>query len=245
MRAILTALFGAVLACSLAACSGGEPLEVDADALQGTAAVQPGSAPQPLEIVETGWSVDDEGHVTYAAVIRNPNEGWRSEDPRVSVLLKDENGRVIEDFGESPSVVGPSQQTVVGGYIGDDRGPVADVEFSIEASGRWVTGERRFDNLFTVSSVERGPMPEGYGDGEAFYGTVTRDHYAWESGGTQGAIITVVARDAQGAIVGGASTYQNDLPLHEAVPFIADCFIPVDGPISYQAYARPIGYVAG
>lgn len=240
----MTALFGIVLACSLAACSGGTSSSPSADGAEAQGEIQPNSAPQPLEIVESGWSIDDEGHVTYAAVIHNPNEGWRSEDPQLSVQLIDGDGRVVENYGEAPSMVGPSGRAVVGGYIGNDRGPVADVEFSIEASGRWSTGDCLPDDLYSVSAVERGPIPEDYGDGDALYGTVTRNHYVPQSS-SKGTVITVVARDAQGAIVGAASTYLNDLPLHEAVPFMADCFIPDVEPVSYQAFARPTGYVMG
>lgn len=241
MRAILTVLFGAVLVCSLTACSEGGSSAAATKQPQAQAEVQPNSAPQPLEIVDSGWSLDDEGHVTYAAVIRNPNEGWRSEDPRVSVRLLGEDGKVLEDFGENPSVVGPADQTVVGGYIGDDRGPVADVEFSIEATGRWVAGKRQPRDVYSVSSVERGPLPEDYGEGDAFYGTVTRNRYVSQSG-SQGVVVTVVARDVQGELVGGASTFLNEMPLHEAMPFMATCFIPDIEPVSYQAFARPIGY---
>lgn len=64
MKTILAVLFGAVLACSLVACSGGELQEADAGAVREPAEVQPGSAPQPLEIVESWWSVSDGGRLS-------------------------------------------------------------------------------------------------------------------------------------------------------------------------------------
>ncbi|WP_251158550.1 hypothetical protein [Caniella muris] len=107
MRTILTVLFGAVLACSLVACSGGELQEADAGAVREPAEVQPGSAPpQPLEIVESWWSVSDGGRLSYVVMVKNPNQGMECREPQFSVVPKDGRGKAICHYLDVPFVVG-------------------------------------------------------------------------------------------------------------------------------------------
>ena len=66
--------------------------EGDAGGTDGTAA--PVTDENPLEIVESGWSVDSGGYVNYAFALRN-NGGVQVDYPGVTITGRDEDGRVL------------------------------------------------------------------------------------------------------------------------------------------------------
>ncbi|WP_251158548.1 hypothetical protein [Caniella muris] len=234
MKVILAALTGVVLTLSLAGCSVAEPDSSAASSAEGVVQVE--TAPQPLEIVESGWSVNDDGYVTYAAVVRNPNDSWRCETPSLDVVLKDSDGKVLGRYGDDPLVIEADSEVALAGMVGNDRPDVSNVEFSMGAGGSWSASGPVETDFYSVTGLTRGAATNW--PAESFRGAVTRNHYV-STEGAGAVLISVIARDESGAIVGGASAVMDGIPSREATPFEVPCFIPQEGVATYEAFARP------
>lgn len=236
MRAILTALFGVVLACSLAACSGGESPEVDAGASQG-AAVQSTSAPQPLEIVETGWSVSEGGRLSYVAIVKNPNPGMECREPQFSVLPKDGQGNTICHYLGIPYIVGAGSMVVLTDSWDVGENSVASLDIALEKPGVWREAKPLPEDLYEVSGLQKTQMSDGYWCEEAITGDLVRKH-AVPVDGVGSVHIAIVCRDERGTILGGALGLVDNPPMGEKLPFDAACFFAGE-PASYEVYVMP------
>jgi len=60
-------------------------------------------APQPLELVEAGYTVTSGSpYVEYGVIIRNPNRDYGAGLPTVRITMRDANGRCSRNGRASP-----------------------------------------------------------------------------------------------------------------------------------------------
>ena len=187
---------------------------------------------KPLEIVNSGYWVDDSGWANIAVLVKNPNHEWVAVVPMVEVVKIKEDGTrdqlsgLIHSYGIQPGETG----AVCGRVLmrpSDDEGKVSKLEFRMDESGpkSWSPGEYRpggadMDNV-----------------GWAEVTAVEMDEYTTEVIGTvenkgdmklSPNIVNVVFWDGEGNIVGGAQGDKDkleagghgtfDVVIHSQVP---------------------------
>lgn len=174
--------------------------EDDAGGTDGTAA--PVTDENPLEIVESGWSVDSGGYVNYAFALRN-NSGVQVDYPGVTITGRDEDGRVL--FSQEQYVSGiPAGGTRYFGFQAGNGTAPAEVEFTpINPPDYFLGSEEDTTSAFSVSGVRA--VSDGLG-GIKVVGEVTTERIGDEDDLGQ-VSLTAVLRDESGAIVYGSTGY--------------------------------------
>lgn len=172
----------------------------DAGGTDGTAA--PVTDENPLEIVESGWSVDSGGYVNYAFALRN-NGGVQVDYPGVTITGRDEDGRVL--FSQEQYVSGiPAGGTRYFGFQAGNGTAPAEVEFTpINPPDYFLGSEEDTTSAFSVSGVRA--VSDGLG-GIKVVGEVTTERIGDEDDLGQ-VSLTAVLRDESGAIVYGSTGY--------------------------------------
>lgn len=174
-----------------------------ADASAATSDDLVAQAVDALSIVESGWSIDATGYVSYAFGLRNESDALKVELPEITITGRDASGGVLfVDTQVLPESL-PGQTLYFAGIAGNGAAP-ASVEFSIVAPADYnieaVSGAQT-QEPFAVESVSE--VSDGFG-GVSFVGEVSA------TGGevpdlAQDVMVTVVLRDESGIIVSGAS----------------------------------------
>lgn len=158
-----------------------------------------------LEIVDSGWSVDEQGYVYYGVALRN-NADTAIEFPGYVVTGRDEAGDVIFSDEQVLSCVGAGETVWWGGLAGTGGHPPAEVEFAPSAVADYqVMSGAEIPAAFEVESAR--PIEDSLGI-LTFAGEVTcvRDDEADADAGGQVALVLVL-RDADGKIVYGTSGF--------------------------------------
>lgn len=191
----------------------------------------------PLELVETGWSVDESGYVHYAFGLRNTSDSVCIQFPSVEITGRDDDGTVL--FSETLIMANAfaGETVYFGSEIGNGNGIVpATVDFTVlepEDYNYVNSGESasfRADNLSAAS--------DGYG-GEIFSGeiSVVKDSSRVREQSSMLAV-SLVLRDEAGAIVYGYSTFVDWPPEGGSRPFSMDVYDP-PAYDSFEVYAQP------
>lgn len=199
---------------------------------QGTPVAAP-SAPDenPLEIVESGWSADN-GYVHYAFGLRN-NGSVQIDLPGVTITGRDAAGQVIFSSEQYLSCAPAGEVTWFGGQAGNGQTPVtvefepimpADYSWSTEADESW---------SFSVSGAHA--VSDGFG-GIQFVGEVTTEGAGESDYGSQVAI-TVILRDASGAVIYGDSGYVSRPAVGATTSFEVMMTDAPDDYASFEVYA--------
>ena len=163
----------------------------------------------PLEVVEHGMSKKG-GTVSYAIVLRNPNEGrWSAERMPVRITALDRRGRVTATTREMASLL-PGQTGAVVGEIPGARGAVAIEVAVADDEGSWVEQDLMVGGLdvSAVKSSRSGSRPVTRGRLETWFGD-------WQ----EGVQVMAVYRDGQGRIIGGDSAFLRVVPGGESTRF--------------------------
>lgn len=158
-----------------------------------------------LEIVDSGWSVDELGYVYYGVALRN-NADTAIEFPGYVVTGRDETGDVIFSDEQVLSCVGAGETVWWGGLAGTGGHPPAEVEFAPSAVADYqVMSSAEIPAAFEVESAR--PIEDSLGI-LTFVGEVTcvRDDESDAAAGGQVALVLVL-RDADGKIVYGTSGF--------------------------------------
>ena len=176
-----------------------------------------------LELVEMWWEQDTDGLFQYIYGIKNTSPDVKVSFPEVVVTGKDAQGGIVS----VDSCVGlellPGQTQYFYGVGGVDGNPPADVEFSITEPKSYDTA--RSDgkpSAFEVSNISI--FSDGYG-GTSVTGEITlvskgddMPSYA------TGLNVTVVARDASGAMVFGQNCFPSLPSEGSSVSFQVDMY---------------------
>ena len=191
----------------------------------------------PLELVETGWSVDESGYVHYAFGLRNTSDSVCIQLPSVEITGRGEDGSVL--FSETLIMANAfaGETVYFGSETGNGNGIVpATVDFTVLEPDDYSyvnSGESasfRADNLSAAS--------DGYG-GEIFSGeiSVVKDSARVREQSSMLAV-SLVLRDDAGAIVYGYSTFVDWPPEGGSRPFSMDVYDP-PAYDSFEVYAQP------
>lgn len=216
-RGFIAALAG-TSAMMFSGCSGNTDNTGDSSssASEPQEATQTGE-PQGLEIVESGWSVNDSGFVMYGIGIKNPNGDKEADFPSFTITGKKADGSIAFSDEQTLFVIAPNETVYYGFQAGN--GTVPDtVEFAITDSDFSDCSEPESD-IFTIANIS-----EVIGD----YGLVS---YTGEltlnvdlSGSSAPTVleqtaVTVILRNADNAIVYGTSTFVDTPDQGASVPF--------------------------
>lgn len=174
-----------------------------------------GEAPM-LSLVESCWFIDSGGFIRYAFGIRNNSDDSFVDFPQVSIVGRDEDGRVLSSDEHVLFRINPGQTLYFGSIAGNGSVPCS-VEFSAKepqemsigpAQGRWAT----FRTL-DVSAV-----PDGFG-GSNFVGEVALEEGDYSEYFMGQVAVTVILRDGGGTMVSGYTGFADAPQLDDPVTF--------------------------
>lgn len=186
-----------------------------------------------LEIVDSGWSVDEQGYVHYGVALRN-NADTAIEFPGYVVTGRDEDGEVLFSEERVLSCVGAGETIWWGDLAGNAGHPPTEVEFAPSPVADYqVMSSAVAPAAFEVESAR--PVEDSLGF-LTFTGEVTcvRDEEAGADGG--GVALALVLRDAEGAIVYGSAGFATRPAVGASSSYEIDAS---DAPAyaSYEVYA--------
>lgn len=175
----------------------------------------------PLEIIESGWTGDASGYVEYAIGIRNVSADERIDYPSFTVTGYDHDGSVVFTQQQVLSTIFPGQTLYFAGVGGNGVTP-ARVEFAMDEvmAANVIEVAEPVGELFEVRDAT---AVEGT-FGTSFTGTIS---LAGESARAAldglpimvGTCVSVVLRDEEGALVGGAQAFVGLPEEGESLPF--------------------------
>lgn len=195
----------ALLAATLAGCAS-EPADQPTEG-GGAPAEQTQTAPEPKEnkvsLVDSGWSVDEQGYIHYGVIIKN--EGAQGAlFPTVKIVSKDESGNVISSDEQVLMSIRPDQELAWGGQAGHGT-PPATVEFEVSVgSSNWQDSDPNIE-MFRIDGLN--VQDSGYGMVH-FVGEITS---LLEDTNMNQVAVSALLRDANGAIVGGYTGFADNL----------------------------------
>lgn len=206
--------------------------EDDADDTGG-ATTAPVTDENPLEIVESGWSVDSGGYVNYAFALRNNSADLTVEYPTVTITGRSADDSIIFSQDQVLSVIYPGQTIWWASPAGNGTAPDS-VEFAAAEPDDYnvsvATGDASTYSISNLSVVD-----DGYGS-ESFTGEVTLEHEGDEEFSMGSVAILVVMRDGAGRVVYGGQTFVNNPSPGASRSFEVSCFDLPDY-ASYEVYA--------
>ena len=208
----------------------------DEDAPSAAGAQASGTAPvsylPEIEIVESGWSVDDQGFVHYGIALRNTGDVL-VEFPAYTVTGRDESGAVLFSQEQALSSVGAGETVYWGDLAGNPGQPPATVEFAANGVDEYQLGSGTEPSAsFSVSGAR--PVSDGFGSVN-FVGAVTCE-YDDGSGIGSDVALSVVLRDESGAIVFGSVGFASRPEPGSTTTFEVSCQGAPDY-ASYEVYA--------
>lgn len=188
-----------------------------------------------LEIVDSGWSVDEQGYVHYGVALRN-NADTAIEFPGYVVTGRDEDGEVLFSEERVLSSVGAGETIWWGDLAGNAGHPPAEVEFAPSPVADYqAMSSAEAPAAFEVESAR--PVEDSLGF-LTFTGEVTcvRDEEAGADGG--GVALVLVLRDAEGAIVYGSAGFATRPAVGASSSYEIDAS-SAPSYASYEVYAIP------
>lgn len=157
----------------------------------------------PLELVETGWSADNNGYVYYAVGLRNTSSTVRVNFPEIEVTGRDDTGAILFSDVHTLMAAFPGQTIYSSDLAGNGNGEVpVTVDFTVlePETYNYVNS----DDGVTFEAVNLNTSTDDYG-GTIFSGeiTVTDDSADIRKESSQ-IEISVVLRDERGSIIYGS-----------------------------------------
>lgn len=199
MKRIIAVASGVALVLGLTACGGKASVTTSTGTNQSstsTAQVQT----QDLQIVESGWSADNNGYVHYGIIVGNPNAGKRAENPIIRITGKDSSGNVLFSDNQYLFGIEPQQQVAFGSQAGNGTTPATvDFELVVKSYG-WQDGQPLTGDPFAIANTSE--TDKGYGMYD-FSGMVTNN----TTNNYDTVAVTAILRNADGAIVAGYTSY--------------------------------------
>ena len=181
-----------------------------------SASDQEGGVPlDGLSITETFWQVDSGSSGTYIefCYALTNESSVTYVDPKVTVTGFADDGSVVGTDDGTPGTIAPGQTIYCWRRCSASSTP-ARVDFSLTAWSLTEALDSEVPPSFSVSNTslsESGP--------QKLNGLLTRDDAGSFTRKTEGVYVSIVFRDASGAIVGGNSELQQAPALGESIPF--------------------------
>lgn len=209
-----------------------QPEDAAGDA--GSAAAAPVTDENPLEIVESGWSVGFGGYVNYAFALRN-NGSVQVDYPGVTITGRDEGGQVL--FSQEQYVSGiPAGETRFFGFQAGNGTAPAAVEFTPINPPDYALGSAGDTTAaFTVPGARE--VSDGMG-GIKFVGEVTTDREGGDGDYGSQVALTVVLRDESGSIIYGGTGFASRPAVGETTSFEVLTLGAPEDYASFEVYAQ-------
>lgn len=193
----------------------------------------PASELPELEIVESGWSVDEQGYVHYALGVRSSGE-VQIETPGVTITGRDVEGNALFSDEQYFSLAPAGAVAYFAGQAGNGGEAPVTVEFAPIPLRDFNVGTVAQSCSFVVSGTS--VRPERYGM-TSFVGEVTTVTDDGLDAGSQ-IMVSVVLRNASGDIVYGAETYVSRPEVGASTSFEISVY-DVPDYATYEVYAQP------
>lgn len=208
-------------------------LQPEGDAGDAGGAAAPVTDENPLEIVESGWSVDSGGYVNYAFALRNNSADLTVEYPTVTITGRSSDGTVVFSQDQVLGVIYPGQTIWWASPAGNGTAPDS-VEFAVaEPDSYNVRTAAGNPTVYSFSNLSE--AKGGFGL-VSFTGDVTLEREGDEEFGMGSVAIIVVLRDGDGKVVCGSSAFVDNPSPGSSRSFEVSYFNPPDY-ASYEVYA--------
>lgn len=227
MKKVAAAAACFALALTLAGCGGGEAPAQDA---QNDAPAQDQQAVEPapeneVVILESGWNAEG-GYIHYGLLLKN--EGTQvAEFPTYQITAKDEAGTLISSDEQTIFAIQPGQTVACGFQAGDGTAP-ASVDFTFVSAD---FTDNPMGDPITYQIDGTNEVTDDFG-GASWVGEITNTS-EFDCDSTN---VCVILRNG-GAIVGGYSTYVDDLKAGGKLSFEVDSYSDVPEHDSFEVYA--------
>lgn len=177
-----------------------------------------------LKLVETGWTIDATGYISYAFALKNTSDDLLVDFPVVTITGYDDAGSVVSSDTMTLSALYPGQTQYCASIAGNGAG-AATVEFSIGVPSDWGVGR----TTGTASSYEVTDailVSDRFG-GSAATGKVRLAVAGDDMRTVMGNIaLTALVRDDAGSIVASGETYIDMIPEGSTASFEIPLFTP-------------------
>lgn len=208
-------------------------LQLEGDAGDAGDAAAPVTDENPLEIVESGWSVDSGGYVNYAFALRNNSTDLTVEYPTVTITGRSSDGTVVFSQDQVLGVIYPGQTIWWASQAGNGTAPDS-VEFAVaEPDSYNVRTAAGNPTVYSFSNLSE--AKGGFGL-VSFTGDVALEREGDEEFGMGSVAIIVVLRDGDGKVVCGSSAFVDNPSPGSSRSFEVSYFNPPDY-ASYEVYA--------
>ncbi|QIG39883.1 SirB2 family protein [Microbacterium sp. 4R-513] len=207
--------------------SGGQAVEEEADepAAEGAA----GDA-EELVATETAFGRDEvTGSWWYVVILDNPNADYVYDFAAIDVEAVDASGTILDTSNNYVTLLS-GQSAITGTFFDVGQGEVAKLDVRVPDAGDAVSSPADETGTFAIEGV-----------------AATSDEYSTSVSGTIAGTfqdeqelvqVIVVARAADGSIIGGQQTYVERLPADGTkVQFEATFFDPLPADATFEAYA--------
>jgi hypothetical protein len=166
---------------------------------------------KPLEIKDSGYIVSN-GYLFYGVIIHNPNEHYAVEFPTYRITARDDADQVIGTDDQVLSLIYPQQDFAFGSLgFSLDQQPT-NVDFMTIAPRDYnITAVEMLENPIFIPLEVVGVNKRG----DSILGEVSNPN----SYDIDSAVVTAIFRDDNGKIIGGDSTFIDNLPAGGKTPF--------------------------
>lgn len=203
------------------------PVVGDEPVSTGNQGAAPVADENPLEIVESGWSVSSGGYINYAIALRNNSTDQLISFPTVTIVGRRADGAVVFSQDQTFSQIRPGE-TIWFGMSGGNGTAPDDVQFSVDAPEDYnITRSAETAPQYEVSNVS--VISGRYSD------SITGEVSLASPGSVRSEseiVVSAVLRDANGSIVYGYLAFVNRPTEGESIPFE----IPLPDAPDYASY---------
>ena len=175
-----------------------------------------------LSIVESGWSMGDNGYVQFVYALRNNSADTTVKLPQIIVTGKNSSGDVLFARQTGLMSIGAGQTQYYTSIESCSETP-ASVEFEPQTLKSYNLSTSESAGSFSVSNVSesKGQLGE-----TKITGVVTADDVG--TTGDADVMVTAVFKDAKGSIVGGAQAFVSCPAQGESIAFSATPYVEVE-----------------
>ena len=172
-------------------------------------------ADNPLELVESGWSVGQQGYVSYAFALRNTSTTLQVQYPEVAITGRAKDGSIVFSQTQTLNMAFPNQTIYDAGQAGQGTAP-ATVDFVVLSPNEYNVTEAQGTATFPISGISKVRNNDG---GTTFNGEVRAVTDGFEPSDGQQIKVSLVLRDKQGAIIYGEMAFVDWPDNGQSMPF--------------------------
>ena len=153
----------------------------------------------PLKIVESGWSADQQGYVHYAFALRNTSKTQQVQYPQITITGRAKDGSIVFSQTQALNMAFPNQTVYDAGQAGEGTAPET-VDFTVLNPDTYNVAKAQGTAAFPISGISKIDNRDG---GTTFNGEVRAVADGFKPSDGQQIKISLVLRNAQNAIIYG------------------------------------------